>query len=179
MTVAVASFAVQPGGSEDYYTNFAHAIAGRNEYQIYMGGCDAHLRFPTVYNIQTTFAGKEGCYIRKVESLPPPGSLLVMRARDTKEFYVGRVTGPAVEHILPESDSLPWDWEFRRPKHKVGSLAARETTVAAGLPVEDYIVTIPVTWEKVSEPTEAQLASYGSVRRKTLQRMSTPWPLAG
>jgi hypothetical protein len=101
-----------------------------------------------------------------------------MRARDTKQFYIARVSGPPVETIVPCSPEHDvWGWSHRIPKHQRESLAEWAATAAAGLPAEDYILSIPVDgWRLIAEPSAAQIDSYGKVRRSTIQKMRTPWP---
>jgi hypothetical protein len=100
-----------------------------------------------------------------------------MRARDTKQFYIARVSAPPVETIVPCSPEHLWDWPHRTPRHQQASLAHWAETAAAGLPTQDYILSIPVDgWRLVAEPTAAQKDSYGKVRRCTIQKMRTPWP---
>ncbi|NCY22533.1 hypothetical protein EBX31_11350 [bacterium] len=169
--MATVSYAVQPGGCKQFVDSFAHVIATRPSYDIYVGGCVAHLTWEGY--TETTFAGRAGCWTRKTV-LPPPGSLLVMRARDTKEFYVGTVTGPAVEQIVPCAVGT-WDWAFRKPVHRRESQENWARAIAVGLPAEDYIISIPVVWNKVSSPTVEQRDSYKGYR-PTICRMSRPWP---
>lgn len=172
-----ASYAVQPGKADCVKHSMAHVIASRPCYDIYMGGCVAHISHPDCYNVRTTFAGKPDCWIRTV-TIPSVGSVLVMRARDTKQFYTARVTGEPIEKIVPcSADNLPWDWDQRTSKHQWESLAAWGATVAAGLPVEDYILSIPVDgWTLIAKPTEGQLNSYGQLQRRTIAKLRTPWP---
>lgn len=173
---ATVSYAVAPGASSAYRDTFAHGIATRPCYDIYMGGCHSHLLWPETYNNKRTFAGRSDVTVRTIKDIPPPGSLLVMRARDTKQFYVARVTGLPEEKIVPCGPD-GWEWSYRRPKHQEASRHWWLETVAAGLPAEDYMLSIPVDgWRLVSEPTAEQTASYGEVRRSTIQKMKTTWP---
>lgn len=174
-TLSPSSYAVQPGQSTAFRKSFAHVIASRPSYDMYVGGCLSHIKIPTTYNTQRTFAGRPDCWVRTIDAIPPVGSLLVMRARDTKQFYVATVTGTPVESIC-SVERGPWDWSELTPKHQRDALAAWEETVAAGLPAEDYILSIPVDrWRLVAEPTPTQTASYGTTRRCTIQKMRTPW----
>jgi hypothetical protein len=178
MSAASFSHAVQPGPFTAFRPSFAHVIATRPQYDIYVGGGRSHINDPSTYNTPRTFAGKPDCWVRPIDDIPSVGSLLVMRARDTKQFYIARVSGPPVETIVPCSPAHDvWGWSHRTPKHQRESRAEWAATRAAGLPAEDYILSIPVDgWRLVAEPTPAQKDSYGKVRRYTIQKMRTPWP---
>lgn len=174
--VATSSYAVAPGPSYAYKDTFAHKLASRPCYDLYMGGGRSHMRWPEMYNTPCTFAGRPDSIIRTIKDIPPPGSLLVMRARDTKEFYVARVTGLPEEKIIP-CCSDGWDWSYLRPKHQKALRECWEETVTAGFSAEDYILSIPVDgWRLISDPTAEQKASYGEVRRSTIQKMKITWP---